>query len=55
MGMNVFHPLTFILSPSRGEEFLPVAPSPLWGERSGEGTFEVMTLHLMRSYSSIQR
>ena len=53
MGMNIFHPLTFILSPSRGEEFLPVAPSPLWG--SGEGTIEVMTLHLMRLYSSIQR
>jgi hypothetical protein len=53
--MNIFHPLTFILSPSWGEEFLPVAPSPFWGEGSGEGTFEVMTLRLMRLYSSIQR
>ena len=52
MGMNVLRPLTFILSPGGGEEFLLVAPSPLWGEGSGEGTFEAMSLHLTRLYYS---
>ena len=41
-------PLTFILSPPVGERSsLLWFPSPLWGEGSGEGTFEAMTPDLM--------